>query len=167
MCRWVLVGLAIFGSLVPVSGCGRGPLGPSPEPVAVTVTDVEFRVGEGIVRGQVAISIENQTQELLWYQGCGSILDRLGSRGEWEGVWNSICNLLRVEEVPIGPGEVLETSQFISASIAEDATSWTPPIDGTYRLRVFIRSAHAVLSTAGVASKPFSVATEHSSVRGE
>ena len=69
-----------------------------------------------------------------------------------------------VEEVSIGPGEVLETSQFIRAFIADDATGWTTPIYGTHRLRVFIRNAQAVLSSDGwdgVASKPFSVATEH------
>ena len=158
--RWASAGLVICGSLVAGPGCDWGPLDTSREPVTVTVTDHEFRVGEDYVRGQLAISIENQTRELLWHHGCGSSLDRLGSPGQWQGVWKSICTLV-IEEVSIGPGEVLETSQFISASIAEDAARWTAPIDGTYRLRVFIRRAHEVLSTAGVASKPFLVTTDH------
>ena len=130
----------------------------SQEPVAVTATDFEFRVGQEVIRGQVAISIENRTRELLWYHGCGSVLDRLGSRGQWQVVWSAICS--RVDEVLIAPGEVFETSQFIRARLAEDATGWTIPIDGTYRLRVFIRNVHAALSSDGVATKPFSIATE-------
>ena len=161
MCRLALAGLAICGSLVAGSGCGSGPFDVSPGPVTLTVTDYEFRVGEDYILGQVAISIENQTREVLWYHGCGSSLDRLGSGGQWQGVWTSTCNLLKVEELSIGPGEVLETSQPIHAFVAEDATGWTTPIGGTYRLRVFIRNAHAVLSSDGVASKPFSVATEN------
>ena len=162
--RWALAGLAICGSLVAGPGCDWGPFDMSPEPVIVTVTDHEFRVGEDYIHGQLAISIENQTRELLWYLDCGNVLDRLGSRGQWQEVWNTFCLLSTVEEVSIGPGEVLERSQFISASIAEDATGWTTPIDGTYRLRVHISNARAVLSTdgwLGVASKPFLVATEH------
>ena len=161
MSRWGMAGLAICGSLIAGSGCGRSPLDTSPEPVTVTVTGYEFRVGQDFIRGQVAISIENRTRELLWYHGCGSILDRLGSDGQWQGVWTSICNLLTVEEVSIGPGEVFETTQLILARPAADTTGWTTPIDGTYRLRVFVRNAHVVLSSDGVTSKPFSVATEH------
>lgn len=130
----------------------------SQEPVAVTATDFEFRVGREVVQGWIAISIENRTRELLWYHGCGSVLDRHGSRGQWQVVWSAICS--RVDEVSIRAGEVRETSQFIGATIAEDATGWTTPVDGTYRLRVFIRNAHAALSSDGVATKPFSVATE-------
>jgi len=158
--RWVLAGLAICGSSVASAGCEWGPFDTSPEPVIVTVTPHEFRVGDDYIHGQLAISIENQTRELLWYHGCGSILDRLGSPGQWQGVWNSICTLV-IEEALIGPGEVLDTSQVILAPLAEDATGWTAPIDGTYRLRVFIRDAHAVLSTAGVASRPFLVPADH------
>ena len=163
MSRRVLAGLAICGSLVAGAGCGWGPVDVSPEPVIVTVTDSEFRVSEDYIHGQVAILIENQTRELLWYADCGNVLDRLGRGGQWQRVWNTFC-LLRVEEVSISPGEVLETSQFISATIAEDATGWTTPIDGTYRLRAWIRNAREILSTdewTGVASKPFSVVTEH------
>ena len=158
LCRWVLAGLAISGSLVAGSGCDWGPFDVSPEPVVVTATDYEFQVGEDYIHGQLPISIENQTQELLWYHDCGSTLDRLGPGGQWQPVWSSLCNLV-VEEVSIGPGEVLDTSLSIHAYVP--ATGWTAPIDGTYQLRVFIRNADAVLSTAGVASKPFSVASEH------
>lgn len=160
MHRWALAGLAICGSLVTGLACGASPLDMSQELVAVTVTDSEFRVGQEIIRGEVAISIENQSRELLWYHGCGSVLDRLGSRGQWQVVWSAACS--SVDEVSISPGEVIETSQFIRARAAEDATGWTTPIDdGTYRLRVFIRNAHAVLSSDGVATKPFTVATEN------
>ena len=164
MCRSALAGLAICGSLVAGAGCGSGPFDVPPEPVTVTVTAHEFQVGEDYIQGQVAISIESQTRELLWYHGCGSVLDRLGPGDQWQAVWSSICNL--VEEVSIGPGEVLETSQLISAHPLRKTRQprWAIPIDGTYRLRVFIRNAHEVLSTDGwngVASKPFSVATEH------
>ena len=123
MSRRVLAGLAICGSLVAGAGCGWGPVDVSPEPVIVTVTDSEFRVSEDYIHGQVAILIENQTRELLWYADCGNVLDRLGRGGQWQRVWNTFC-LLRVEEVSISPGEVLETSQFISATIAEDAMGW-------------------------------------------
>ena len=91
LARWPSAGLVICGSLVAGPGCDWGPLDTSPEPVTVTVTDHEFRVGEDYVRGQLAISIENQTRELLWYHGCGSSLDRLGSPGQWQAVWKSIC----------------------------------------------------------------------------
>ena len=126
----------------------------------MTVTDYEFQAGADYIHGQVAISIENQTRELLWYHGCGSFLDRLESGDQWKAVWSSICNL--VEEVSIGPGEVLDTSLTIHAyPLRTRQPCWATPIDGTYRLRVFIRNAHEVLSTDGVASKPFSVVTEH------
>ncbi len=163
MCRRALASLVIYGSLVGGAGCGWGPFDVSPEPVIVTVTDHEFQVGEDYVHGQLAISIENQTRKLLWYAGCGNYLDRLGSPGQWQQVWHTFCTLLP-EEVSISPGEVLETSQFISASIAEDATGWTAPVDGTYRLRAYVRSAHEVLSTdgwLGVESPAFLVVTEH------
>ena len=163
MCGRALAGLAICGSLVAGPGCDWGLFDTSPAPATVTVTDYEFRVGEDYIRGQIAISIENQTRELLWYRDCGNVLDRLGSRGQWQVVWNTFCLLSTVEEVSIGPGEVLETSQFISASIAEDATGWTTPIDGTYRFRAHIRNAREILSTDGwhgVASRPFSFATD-------
>jgi hypothetical protein len=143
------------------AGCGGVPFDVSPEPVIVTVTDYEFQIGEDYIHGQVAISIENQTRELLWYHGCGSFLDRRGPGDQWQAVWSSICNL--VEEVSIGPGEVLDASLSIHAYPLRKTRQprWATPIDGTYRLRVFIRNAHEVLSTDGVASKPFSVATEH------
>ena len=143
------------------TGCGWGPFDVSPEPAIVTVTDYEFQSDEDYIHGQVAISIENQTRELLWYHGCGSCLERLGSRDQWQAVWSSICTLV-IEEVPIGPGEVLDTALTIHAyPLRTRQPRWATPIDGTYRLRVFIRNAHEVLSTDGVASKPFSVATEH------
>ena len=147
------------------AGCGWGPFDVSPEPAIVTVTDYEFQADEDYIHGQVAISIENQTRELLWYHGCGSGLDRLGSRDQWQAVWSSIC-ILVFEEVPIGPGEVLDTALTIHGYPLRKTRQqrWTTPIDGTYRLRVFIRNAHEALSTDGwdgVASQPFSVATEH------
>ena len=155
-------GLAICGSLVAGPGCDWGPFDTSPEPAIVTVTDFDFRVGEYYVNGQVEISIENQTHDLLWYHDCGNVLDRLGSPGQWQAVWHTFCPLSEMEGVSIRPGEVLETSQFISAAIAGDATGWTTPIDGTYRFRAYIRSAREIMSTdgwIGIASSPFLVAT--------
>lgn len=164
MRRWALAGLVICGSLVAGPGCDWGPFDTSPEPAIVTVTPHEFRVGEDYINGQLAISIENQTRELLWYHGCGSTLSRLGSPGQWQGVWGSIC-ILVIEEVSIGPGEVLDTTQVILANPSEDATGWTAPIDGTYRPRVSLRNAREALSTdgsLGVVSQPFLVvATDH------
>ncbi len=162
MSRPFFAGLAICGSLVAAPGCDWGPFDTSPEPAVLTVTDYEFRVGRNLIKGQVAISIENQTREPLWYHGCGSSLARLGSEGQWQGVWSSICTLV-IEEVPIGHGEVLDTALSIHAFIAEDSTGWTTPIDGTYRLCVFIRRAHAAVSTDGcdgVLSRPFPVAAD-------
>ncbi len=157
-----LTGLAICVTLMAGAGCGWGPFDVSPEPVIVTVTDYEFRVGEDYIHGQVAISIENQTRESLWYHDCGGGLDRLGSECQWQGVWSPICNLV-VEEVSIGPGEVLDTSLSIHGYPLRKTRQqrWATPID-TYRLRVFVRNSHEVLSTDGwhgVASQPFSVAT--------
>ncbi|MDE2982802.1 MAG: hypothetical protein OXU74_16550 [Gemmatimonadota bacterium] len=163
MSRRFFTGVAICGSLVAAPACDWGLFDTSPEPATLTVTDYEFRVGQNLITGHLAISIENQTRELVWYHGCGSSLARLGSEGQWQGVWGSICTLLKVEEVPIRPGEVLETTASIYAHIAEDSTGWTTPIDGTYRLCVFIRTAHAGVSTDGcdgVLSKSFPVATE-------
>ena len=88
--------------------------------------------------------------------------DRLVSPGQWQVVWDTFCLLSTADEVSIRPGEVLETSQFISAAIAGDATGWTTPIDGTYRFRAYIRSAREIMSTdgwIGIASSPFLVAT--------
>ena len=163
MCRRALASLAIYGSLVGGAGCGWGPFDVSPEPAIVTVTDYEFQVGEDYIHGQLAISIENQTQELLWYNDCGNTLDRLGPGDQWQAVWSPLCLLSTVEAVSIGPGEVLDTSQIIWAHPLRKTQQprWTTPIDGTYRLRAFIHNGHEVLSTDGVASKPFSVATEH------
>jgi len=160
MSRRFFTGLAICGSLVAAPGCDWGPFDTSPEPAIVTVTDFEFRVGEDHIHGQLAISIENQTREVLWYHACGNVLDRLGSRGLWQVAWDTFCLLSTADEVSIGPGEVFETSQFVSASIPEDATGWTTPIDGTYRFRAYLRSAREILFTdgsLGVASSPFPV----------
>lgn len=104
----------------------------------------------------LTISVVNRTESTLELVRCGTVLQRESAERNRD-VWSSICSLGMSElplEIPAGTERQIDIS--IKATQGQGtSTEWQGPIDGGYRVRVFLIDAtrqKALSKEAGISN---------------
>ena len=135
-------------SLALGAGCSAGttPSGESRVSITVDEVNLEYFDAPARVGGFVTVTLRNVSESDLWFQPCGSILDRRLD-DSWLVVWHSMCELTGSTETRIRPGGSHTTRIAISGSPGQGTTElWSAPIQGDYRIRIAVRDAENVIA---------------------
>lgn len=153
--KLVGVGVVLSALGLALSTCRRSPKSVELKKVWVEVGDTTVELdqsADGVIIA-LPVTIVNDGGDTVWYQGCGSELERRIA-SDWAVVWNSVCALGELDDVSIRAGEVLSTVVLIRAALgAAQSRHWLAPIEGQYRLTVAMRGEEDNLP--GATSDPF------------
>ena len=147
--------------LAALVGCEPGSAAGPDDEIRVTVEDVslEYQGESGTVSGRMMVAVFNEGPSSVWLRQCGESLERRVGDG-WATVWFEMC-LLSTDEVEIPPGAT-HTLEFRVAATVEvaPAEEWIAPLDGSYRVRLAMRTDRRSVDGAMSTSKPFAVQAE-------
>jgi hypothetical protein len=164
VCSSAVARITALGStivLIGLSACGN-PAGSDSEAAASATFSVDapgFRYDSSTraVDATLPLTIRNTGRSSLYYEPCGTILER-AVENEWVGVWAMICSLEDRRPIEILPGSRASVDVRIVNRLGDGvAEYWTAPVNGEYRIEVLLYDEQGALPEETRISRPFSV----------
>jgi hypothetical protein len=163
----VLTLITALGSTVVLSGfsaCGNPASSDSDDGTvasfSVEAPSFQYNSSTHAVDATLPLVIRNPGSSSLYYEPCGTILERV-VENEWVGVWAMVCSLEDRRPVEIPPrSQTIVNVRIVNRLGHGVAETWTAPVSGEYRVEVLLYNEHGALPEKARISHPFTVQVE-------